>query len=981
MTRGVYSVLVSLVALLLVLPIAGTNQNFARNNSELLFNDNMDGSRDDDYSVMIEFADGNEGLFSVTRNEEIQGEFVVTNDGTFDDTYDLSVTWDDEYDLGWYAEPDTENVTVASGNQEVISFTFRAPVQGVYSGDFLEFTVKVTSQNSPTTSASTNQRLEIIMTYAVDVITRESNSQSGDRGDTVTYAVEATNVGENSEEFSVNVGTLPKDWTASTSESTIELDPDETGTFNLEVTIPNTAAENEYAEVRVSVHAQETDYEHVYGYLDTNTTVNNGREYGVDLVVDAFSKQVIPGGQILYDLYVTNTGDETDSFLLDLGEVKQGWSSNLSQFSVDDLGPDDTVNVVMSVSCPSNSVEDDWSEAYVSIISSTREQFGDDLTTNTSVRIPVRSVDLTISEDSLNGNPGSTVTYTITLTNSGTDPDSFILSIVRCEGCDAWGASLSTMFIDNLEQDQSEDFEFYIEIPASARNTQWAEMGVIAESEANSSKSDSESTITTVNKVFNNQIIWGGMQILNPGDSSNFEITLVNKGNSVQSYTFDSNELPSGWGFDNTFAYSTNDLEPYGGQESFPVPFEVPSDTSPGYYNFTVVLILDESGVTVDEVELSIRVEYYAEFIIDISEIESFDDPGATHVFSVAITNNANAEDEISLYVDGLPTGWNSCIGSGCVSSIEVPKGQTTNFELRITSSPTEPADTFDGVFMKLVGVSGLNDKVTSFDTFTIYTNPVYLLVAESPSDRKDGESGDTIPFQLTITNSGNDVDYVNIRISPESGAPAGWIPTFSESSFTLNPSQSKVVYLNVPVPSNVYGGDNIIKVEVSSGSGSDQVIEMKFVVYVPEIADVEVEIITTAGDVTAGTTGKFVVRLTNNGNTVETVSLSIEGKRASWFSLPLDTIYLAPGYLEEFMIEVKPPISQAAGEMSGTLNVTLSSDTSKTTKLTLPFEVLKSPDYVEEEPEKEEESPLPGPSIVSVILIITLLSKLRRRK
>ena len=144
MTRSAYSVLVSLVALILVLPIAGTNQDFASDKSELSFNDNIDGSRDDDYSVIIEFADGNEGIFSVTRNEEIQGEFVVTNDGTFDDTYDLSVTWEDEYDIGWYAEPDTENVTVASGNQEVISFTFRAPVQGVYSGDFLEFTVKVT---------------------------------------------------------------------------------------------------------------------------------------------------------------------------------------------------------------------------------------------------------------------------------------------------------------------------------------------------------------------------------------------------------------------------------------------------------------------------------------------------------------------------------------------------------------------------------------------------------------------------------------------------------------------------------------------------------------------------------------------------------------------------------------------------------------------------------------------------------------------
>ena len=981
MIRGAYSIMVSLVALLLVLPIAGTNQNFASNNSELSFKDNIDGSRDDDYSVMIEFAEGNEGLFSVTRNEELQGEFAVTNDGTFDDTYDLSVTWDDEFDLGWYAEPDTENVTVSSGTQEVISFTFRAPIQGVYSGDYLEFAVKVTSQNSTTTSASTDQRLEIVMTYAVDVITRESNSQGGDRGDSVTYAVEATNVGENSEEFSIDIGNLPKDWTASASESTIDLDPDETGTFNLVVNIPNTAAENEYAEVRVSVHVQETDYDHVYGYLNTNTTVNNGREYGVDLVVDAFSKQVIPGGQILYDLYVTNTGDETDSFLLDLGDMKEGWSSNLSQFSIDDLGPDDTANVVMSVSCSSDSVEDDWSEAYVSVISSTREQFSDELTTNTSVRIPVRGVDLTISEDALNGNPGSTVTYTITLTNSGTDPDSFMLSIVRCEDCDAWGASLSTMFIEDLEQDQSEDFEFYIDIPASARNTEWAEMGVVAESTGNSSKSDSESTTTTVNKVFNNQIIWGGMQILNPGETSQFEITLVNKGNSVQSYTFDSNELPSGWGFDSTFAYSTSDLEPYGGQETFSVPFEVPSDTSPGYYNFTVVLIVDESGVTVDDVELSIKVEYYAEFILDVIEIESFDGPGATHVFSVELTNNANAEDDISLHVDGLPDGWNYCIGSGCVTSLSVPKGQTTSFELKITSSPTEPADTFDGAFMSLVGVSGLNNKVSSFDTFTVYTNPFYLLVAESPSDRKDGESGDTIPFQLTITNSGNDVDYVNVII-PSNGAPPGWIPTFSESSFTLNPSQSKVVYLNVPVPSNVYGGDNIIKVKISSDSGSNQVIDMEFVVYVPEIADVEVELKTTAGDVTAGTTGQFIVRFENNGNTVETLSLSIEGKRSSWFSLPSDTVAsLEPGGFREIIVEVKPPITQAAGEMSGTLNVTLSSDSSKTTKITLPFTVLKSNEIVEEEPEKEEESLLPGPSIVSVILMITLLSKLRRRK
>ena len=980
MAQGAYSVLVSLIALLLFSPIVGVNQNIVENHSELLVGNYDDGSRDGDYDVSLEFGNNNEGLSYVTRNEEVQKEFVVTNEGTFNDTYDLSVSWNDPDDIGWYSEPDIAAVSVLSQSQEPISFTFRAPVQNVYSGDYMEFTVTVTSQNSTFTNASIEQRLEIEtpMTYAVDVIAREGNSLSGNRGETVSYLVEVTNVGNTDEEFSIEVGFLPKDWTANSSVSTIELGPSASGTFDLAVDIPNTAAENEFAVIRTSVHVQETGYDHIYGYLDTNTTVNDGRVYGVDMTADAFSKQVVPGGQILYDLYVTNTGEETDSFLLDLGDVSAGWSSNLSQFGINGLGPDETANVVLSVSCPPESVKDDWSWAYVSVRSSNREQFMDDLTTNTSVRIPVRDVDLAVELDTLSGNPSATMVYSMTLTNSGTDPDDFLLSVERCEGCDAWGVELSTLFIEDLEEGSSYDFDFSVEIPVSARNTDWAEMRVVATSTANSSKSDFVDTTTNVNKIFNNQIIGDGLQILNPGDASQFEITVVNTGNSIQSYTFDSNQFPSGWDFENSFPYSTDDLDPYGGEETFTVPFTVPNDASPGYFNFTVALVLDESGVTVDDVELSIKIEYYAEFDLQVIEIESFDGPGATHVFGVELTNNANAEDTIALYVDDLPDGWSYCLGSDCATSITIPKGQTKSFELKVTSSPTEAADTMNGAFMSLVGVSGLNNKVTGYDTFTVYTNPVYNLDVETPSDRKDGESGETIPFQLTVTNNGNAVDYVSL---PSAIAPAGWIATFSQSSFTLAPSQSKVVYLNVEIPANVYGGDNVIQVKVSSDQ-SGQTIDMEFVIYVPEIADIDVELKTTAGDVTAGTTGNFIVRLSNNGNTFESLSLSIEGKRSSWFSLPSDTIDLEPGGYQEIIIEVNPPITQAAGEMSGTLNVTLSSDTSKTTKTALPFTVLKSYTIIDEIPEEEDEGlfGLPGPGLISVLLVITLLSRLRRR-
>jgi len=56
MAQGAYSVLVSLIALLLFSPIVGVNQNIVENHSELSASNYDDGSRDGDYDVSLEFA-------------------------------------------------------------------------------------------------------------------------------------------------------------------------------------------------------------------------------------------------------------------------------------------------------------------------------------------------------------------------------------------------------------------------------------------------------------------------------------------------------------------------------------------------------------------------------------------------------------------------------------------------------------------------------------------------------------------------------------------------------------------------------------------------------------------------------------------------------------------------------------------------------------------------------------------------------------
>ena len=978
MSRVNYNFLVAILAAVLISPIAGVNQNIIENKSELLVNDYSTQSRDGDYEVMIEPAPSNEGLSEVTRCEEITAEFQISNTGDLDDTYALSVSWYDEYNYGWDGKPDQETVSIASGTQKIVSFTFQAPVQFVADGDEMDYTVSAASENSTTVGSDATQVLVIDDVYAVDVYMRQGDSKEADRGESVFYSVEMKNVGQNGDNFSIDTSEMPKDWNAVLSQSYEYLDPQETVTFTLEVVIPDTAAEDEYAFIQIIVNVQVSSYDYIYNFCNSNTTVTDGRLYAVDIIPDSYHKMVIPDGQVLYNLYVTNEGDGVDSFILELGEVMaQGWGSNLSQFTIEDLEPQEEVLVVMNVTSPSGSIEGDWSASEIMISSTTREQFTDSVELNTSVRIPVRGLDLTVENFDNSGNPSTIVVYSFSLENTGTDPDDFSLSIVRCDDCSAWGASLSTHHISDLDDGDFYDFEMYIEIPDSARNTDSAEMTVFAQSDDDSDVEQSVYTITSVERVLNRQITWTSGVVLNPGESSIIDISISNYGNSYQSYTFESDELPNGWDFTN-FPYQTGDLEPYIGDEFFSVPFTVSENENPGYYNFTIDVILDNDNYKIEYFEVSVKIEYYAEFIIDVLVDDSFQGPGETHFFNVEITNNANIDDTISLSVFDIPTGWTTCfrVDQDCTDEITVSEGTKSSFVLEITTNYDEPANTVNGEFLYIEGVSGLNNKVTHFDTLSIFTNPVYELTITVSSDSKEGTSGEIIPFQVTIANIGNDLDFVRL---PPVVAPVGWLASWSESQFTLGAQQSKIVYLNVEVPETVYGGDNMINGQVLSDQ-SGQALDLHFTVYVDEKPDIDIELKLTAGEVVAGMTGKFTVRLTNNGNTIENLDITIEGKRASWFNLPADSVRLEPGDFQEIVIEVKPPMTQAATETSGMLNVT----GSQTDKLSLPFSVLKS-DLVNDDTIIEEEDgileSLPGLSFISVILVISLISRLGRRK
>tara|TARA_B100001250_G_scaffold407962_1_gene429563 strand:+ start:2223 stop:5156 length:2934 start_codon:yes stop_codon:yes gene_type:complete len=976
MKRVANSFFVSLIALILATPIAGVTSNYTFSDSELSANEILDYSRNS-YAVSIDFTGENSGYASITRNEIVTFAFNIWNQGTMDDTYNLTVSWEDD-GASWSASAEYETVSLLANQDENINFSFQAPVQNVYDNSQMTYTVEVNSQNSQA-SDSKDQIIDIDMIYAVDVSMKFGDSDDAKRGEYASYQVTVTNTGDNADTFSIEVGDMPKDWSASTSISSLTLQPGQEEDYTMEVTVPDTAAVGEYAVIQAIVRVTESDYNYIYGFGNTNTTAEDGRTYGVELYGAISSKQVIPGGTNIYDITVTNNGNEPDSFKLDLEDLYEGWSSNLSQHEIDNLGPGEDYNLVLSVTSPDDSEENDWSWTQVYVYSTNREQFDDTFTANTSVRLPIRDVGLSTSEDTLSGNPGTFLTYIVSVTNTGSDPDDINLGFEVCDSCNAWIVSLSKYVVEDLDDGDSEDVQFIVKIPSSARDTDEATFFVTAESHDDSSASADLEITSTVNTVFNQYVTSSAVPIMYPGDSSQFNISITNNGNSHESYKFSKgSNVPEDWKFEDTLIFETQNLDPYGGNELFILPFEIPQNENPGYYNFTVLVKLSSTGIKVDTLALSVKVEYYADFTITIDPVQSIGDPGFTHKFPVTIINNANADEEIDFTVTGLPSGWTSCVlfSGNCLNSLNIAKGANSDFILEVTTLENEPANS-NGVFLSLVGKSSLNNKFEVEQSFKVMTNPTYILSVDTPSDTKTGKAGDTIPFQLIVTNLGNAEDRVNL---PFPSLPSGWVGTYTESSFTLEPSSSKTVYLNVQVPANVFGGNNTITSKVSSDQ-SEQTSTIIFTVFVEEKAKIDVELITTAGDVKAGTSGNFKVLITNNGNTVETLSLLMEGKRVAWFTLPKETITLEPGSYEEIMIEVRPPVTQAASDTSSTLNVTLSSDSSKSVKLSLPFSVLKS-DLIDEEVEEEEdESLLPSLSLVSTILIVSIISIIRKKK
>ncbi|MCP4359640.1 MAG: hypothetical protein GY796_16660 [Chloroflexi bacterium] len=207
---------------------------------------------------------------------------------------------------------------------------------------------------------------------------------------------------------------------------------------------------------------------------------------GVSLVGDAAASGT-PGTAVTYTLHITNSGSLTDTFDLTASGI---WTPTLSTNSITlTSGASSTFTVIVAI--PPNAADADNDTTSVTATSTFDPSTSAAATlTSTAVIPPSYGVSLS-GDDAATGAPGTAVTYTLHITNSGSLTDTFDLT-----ASGVWTPTLSTHSI-TLTSGASTTMTVVIPIPGSATNGDSNQAIITATSTLDPLASDSVTLTTT----------------------------------------------------------------------------------------------------------------------------------------------------------------------------------------------------------------------------------------------------------------------------------------------------------------------------------------------------------------------------------------------------------------------------------------------------------------------------------------------------
>jgi len=185
---------------------------------------------------------------------------------------------------------------------------------------------------------------------------------------------------------------------------------------------------------------------------------------GVRVSIDPSHDSDMPGETLTYTVTVTNTGNVADNYKLTISDnAVPSWNPTVSPTSLT-ITAGKSGTAMLSVTIPSGAEHDERDNIRVVAASMENAEVSASASCEAQVSI-LRRVEVSISPGSGSGPPGTSLTYTVTVKNSGLVDDTYTLTAVGPEG---WSVSISPTLIENLSPDENASATLSVVVPPDA---------------------------------------------------------------------------------------------------------------------------------------------------------------------------------------------------------------------------------------------------------------------------------------------------------------------------------------------------------------------------------------------------------------------------------------------------------------------------------------------------------------------------------
>ena len=445
---------------------------------------------------------------------------TVTNVGDVEDTYTLSATSGE----GWSVSIEPTLLTIAAGASDNATLSVVVPPDA--SDDDSDIIgIKALSTGDPEVDDFEDAYVQVTVQRGVNVLISDPKN-SGPPGENVTFTVTVINTGNVVDSYDLMV----KDstgWGPTLSENLLEdVQPDENKTATLSVTIPENVSAD--AEDKITVTATSTKDTEVSASASCIATVTVVR--GVEVSISPENQKGPPKGKLEYTITIVNKGNIEDNYSLTVSD-NENWGPTISPTSLT-IPSNDSRTAKLNVTIPEDAENGTKDNVTVTATSHGDNTVKDNASCTAQAFI-VRGVGVSIDPSHSSDVPGATLSYTVTVTNTGNVADSYDLTISD-DAVPSWNPTVSRTSL-TIAAGGSDTATLSVTIPSDAEHGERDDIQVVAASMEVSASASCEAEASILRRV--EVSISPGSGSGEPGTSLTYSVTVRNTGLMDDTYT------------------------------------------------------------------------------------------------------------------------------------------------------------------------------------------------------------------------------------------------------------------------------------------------------------------------------------------------------------------------------------------------------------------------------------------------------------